>query len=238
MTYVDTLLTAKENVIYRTRKHWIAPILVALPASAAIVGGVVVMLLHRRLRDVTFIGPLTSWIGWLAILIGIVWLADSFTRWYTMEYVVTNEKVIKAWGRFRKNSESASLEKINEISMQQPVIGRLLDFGTLQVRTASDSADLRYWFMEAPQEFRRHILESKQLYERADAEHIARALGTELSEPVPGVTETPQAPPHVAAKSPTTAVPELISQLAALRDQGVLTESEFQTKKSELLGRL
>lgn len=233
MTYADSLLTANENVVYRTRKHWLAPVVVALPASAITLGGILVLVLHSRVRHITFIGPATNWVGWLAILVGVGWLIYSFMRWYTMEYVVTNRKVIKAWGMIRKSSDSASLEKINEISMQQSLLGRLLNFGTLQVRTASDMADLRYWFMRDPQMFRRQILEAKQQFELADAHYIARAV-------TGAAPAKSAASPEAAAEQAdeSARVPELISQLAKLRDQGVLTESEFQTKKAELLGRL
>jgi hypothetical protein len=33
-------------------------------------------------------------------------------------------------------------------------------------------------------------------------------------------------------------IPDQIAKLSALRDQGVLTEDEFQMKKQELLGRM
>ena len=41
-----------------------------------------------------------------------------------------------------------------------------------------------------------------------------------------------------AVRSPQPEVTEQIAKLAALRDQGVLTEDEFAAKKAELLGRI
>jgi predicted Zn-dependent peptidase len=40
------------------------------------------------------------------------------------------------------------------------------------------------------------------------------------------------------AAPPAANVPEQIEQLAQLRDQGHITEAEFEQKKSELLGRM
>jgi Short C-terminal domain len=45
-------------------------------------------------------------------------------------------------------------------------------------------------------------------------------------------------PHHGAAQVSTPSIPEQISQLAALRDAGILTEEEFNAKKAELLSRL
>ena len=47
-----------------------------------------------------------------------------------------------------------------------------------------------------------------------------------------------QAPAVVPPPQPGAAVPEQIEQLARLRDQGHITEAEFEAKKSELLGRM
>jgi Domain of unknown function (DUF4429)/Short C-terminal domain len=41
-----------------------------------------------------------------------------------------------------------------------------------------------------------------------------------------------------SAQQPTASVPEQIGQLAALRDQGILTEDEFSAKKASLLAQI
>ena len=41
-----------------------------------------------------------------------------------------------------------------------------------------------------------------------------------------------------ASGCPQATVPEQIEQLASLKDQGVLSESEFEEKKKELLARM
>jgi hypothetical protein len=51
-----------------------------------------------------------------------------------------------------------------------------------------------------------------------------------------------QAPPPAAAPAPAQAAPAQqddmaeIQQLAAMKDQGILTEEEFQAKKKQILG--
>jgi hypothetical protein len=52
--------------------------------------------------------------------------------------------------------------------------------------------------------------------------------------PVAMVQQAPAAP----APSPGAAVPEQIEQLARLRDQGHITDAEYEAKKAELLGRM
>jgi hypothetical protein len=63
----------------------------------------------------------------------------------------------------------------------------------------------------------------------------------------PAAAPIPESPPGVigqlarlvgTAPEPQPDVTEQIAKLAALRDQGALTEDEFATKKAELLGRI
>ncbi|MFH5211314.1 SHOCT domain-containing protein [Antrihabitans sp. NCIMB 15449] len=57
----------------------------------------------------------------------------------------------------------------------------------------------------------------------------------------PAPTPTPAAapaPPPAASSSDAESVVAAIEALARLRDQGLLTDDEFQSKKTELLSRL
>jgi uncharacterized membrane protein YdbT with pleckstrin-like domain len=229
MPYVDTLLTSGETILYRTKKHWIAPVLATIPGALLTLAGLALLIGQFWLEG--WFGTGVLWVGLAVLIVGIAFLAWSFMHWLTQEYVVTDQKVIKAEGWLRKKSEGASLEKINEIEMEQPVIGRMLNFGTLKIRTASDEADLRYWMMRSPAEFRKQILEAKQRLERADAIYIADAV------------HTAAAVPQVAGPAPEDGpdpaqIPDLIQKLAALRDAGAITPAEFDAKKAELLGRM
>ena len=49
--------------------------------------------------------------------------------------------------------------------------------------------------------------------------------------------EPPPPPPPAAAPEPTSSLPiEQLKELAALKEQGILTEEEFQAQKAKLLG--
>ena len=47
-----------------------------------------------------------------------------------------------------------------------------------------------------------------------------------------------QARAVVAPRQPGAAVPDQIQQLAKLREQGHITDAEFEAKKAELVGRM
>ncbi len=162
---------------------------------------------------------------------------------------MTNHKVMKVSGVLRKSAAGSALEKINDTTIEQPLLGRMLDYGTVQVLTAADESDLRYRVMSKPMEFRRAILDAKQRFEQQQAQDIADAVraGQQLagqtgSQPVVtagsanGGSEGTAAPADAAHSAED--ITALIGKLAALRDSGAITEAEFDEKKAELLGRL
>ena len=70
-----------------------------------------------------------------------------FVRWWwwrTQEFLVTNRRLVLAWGVLNKSSSDSSLEKINDAQLEITVVGRLLDYGTLKVLTAAPMAGSDY----------------------------------------------------------------------------------------------
>jgi hypothetical protein len=137
---------------------------------------------------------------------------------------------MKVEGVFRKSTSGSALEKINDITMEEPLLGRWLGYGTVRVLTAADESNLHYTFMRKPLEFRRAILDAKLLWEKRDTQDIADAVRGAGAQPA--VT---------AAAAPTQSAQEIadsIERLAQLRDSGAITPEEFEAKKAELLDRI
>lgn len=253
MSYIDQLLASNEQVIYTARKHWIAPLFATLTGSLLTLGALAALGGSLFVSGGWF-DTLLVWGGWLALLAGVVLLSRAFVIWASQRYVVTNQKVMKVSGVLRKTAAGSALEKINDTTIEQPLLGRLLDYGTVQVLTAADESNLRYRVMSKPMQFRRAILDAKQHYEQQQAQDIADAVraGQQLAAQQPGgqpaVGQTAAVPtlPGADAASQETGetvrspeeITAVIGRLAALRDSGAITDAEFEQKKAELLGRL
>ena len=242
MGYVDNLLVTNEHVIYTARKHWIAPLFATLTGSLLTLAALGALgwslFVHGGWWDQVLV-----WGGWVALLVGIVLLTRAFVIWASQRYLVTNHKVMKVSGVLRKTAAGSALEKINDTTIEQPLLGRMLDYGTVQVLTAADESDLRYRVMSKPMQFRRAILDAKQQFEQQQAQDIADAVraGQQLAGQHTGALPAVDASTDIVAPdAPQTAeeITALIAKLAALRDAGAITVAEFDAKKAELLGRL
>jgi len=179
--------------------------------------------------------PLGFVLGILLMLVGLYpgfWLFWGFLVWNNRRYLVTTHRVIHVEGIFNKNVLDSSLEKVNDISMTQSVMGRLLGYGDLVILTASEIGKNPLRRLSRPVVFKTTILDQKEKLGELDRfeRRAARALPPE--EPAGPAAAVPPSPPEQPS------VPDLIAELAELRDKGIITPEEFEAKKAELLARL
>ncbi len=234
MGYVEDLLATNEKIVYTTKKHWVAPLFSTVTGTLLTVAGLAGLFGQWIWIDNDALNTLVLGSGLIALLIGLALLAKAFVEWWSESYVVTNHKVMKVSGILRKTAEGSALEKINDITISQSMLGRTLGYGTLSVLTAADESNLHYSSMRQPMEFRREILDQKQLFERAEAQAIADAVRQAPAASAPAVG--PAAEP--AGPASADEIANAIERLAQMRDAGHITAEEFDAKKAELLGRL
>jgi len=68
------------------------------------------------------------------------------------------------------------------------------------------------------------------------AQKSAAAAQAQDAPPAPAPADEPAAPEAAAPQTIDSEQIELLKQLAALKDQGILTEEEFSAKKAQILG--
>ncbi|HZQ07916.1 MAG TPA: PH domain-containing protein [Anaerolineae bacterium] len=208
MSYVDQLLAQNENVVLVSRQSWVVLvreiILDLLLALVAI--GITLVAVYFNSQY----GNLAA----LLLLIPAARFVVEFIHWYNREYIVTNRRVIQVNGIVNKNVIDSSLEKVNDVRMSQSVLGRLLNYGDVEILTASELGTNLFRRISNPIGFKTAMLNEKE------------KLGFE--------SEVPAAAP---VPKPSD-VPTMIASLNALRSQGLITEEEFQKKKAELLARM
>jgi hypothetical protein len=259
-TYAESLLTPEERVIRRERQH---PIALLLDSWLAIIlWGVTLILIVAQFvlpeqvmgRDVFGRGTLFGDLGLAAtlitLLLGILVLAARWWWWRTQEFIVTNYRLVLAWGVINKSSSDSSLEKINDAVLNISVLGRLLDYGSLEVLTAApiQGADMLDRLHHA-KDFKKAMMTAKhELLTGAtgvnDGDNYRRAGAPVVDAPavVLPAPETAPSPLAVGADPMKADTPEeitaVLTELAKLRDAGAISTEEYEAKKAELLGRL
>ncbi len=211
MGYVQRLLAGHESIVFATRRHWIVLL------GSLIVNGLLIAVTAAAVTILSIKFEFPGALFLLAlILIPLIRLVMRVVRWWNEQYIITNRRVIQAEGVINKHVIDSSLEKVNDVVLVQSVWGRLLDYGDVEILTASDMGVNRLDRLGSPVRFKTEMLNQKE------------GLGL--------VERTEQA---LGASPPTTAdIPELIAELDELRKKNIISDQEFEKKKETLLGKI
>ncbi len=144
-------------------------------------------------------------------IVPLVYFLWEFMTWRRREYILTSRRVVKQEGVFSISSFDATLDKINNVFHRQSFMGRLLKYGDVGLETASEKGTTVFNFLSGPIEFKNSIVRQRELY------------------------QTEAAPVYTA---PPANIPQLLEDLAALRDRNIITSAEFEEKKKALLEKL
>ena len=74
----------------------------------------------------------------VGLFIVIFWVIRPFLYWITTQYVFTNRRIITRAGVISKKGRDMPLAKVNNVSFEVGVLGRILNYGRLEITSASD----------------------------------------------------------------------------------------------------
>ena len=267
MSYASKLLSRGEEIIFETRQHWFAVIarswiwLLALLLATALL-----IFLASQPQPEEEPARTLDTVGTIVALVVLVAAAARIGllvwAWQNQEFLVTTRRVIRAEGIFNKQMADSSLEKINDAVLSQSFIGRIFDYGTLDILTAAEEQGgiNDFPMMADPVKFKIAMLNQKEVLERPE---LAPPRREQQRTPQPAMEPVPAQPPRSAspwlrevddeAPTPPSAEPAgavaasdggvdsltaTLEALRTLRERGLITDEEFESKKRQLLERI
>lgn len=204
-SYLNGLLGENEEILLVDRQHWL--VLLSEVASEILLSLALIIL---TVVAAVFLGPLAL-LALLLLLAPGMSLARDILIWSNRKYVITSRRVIQISGVFSKNVTDSSLEKVNDVKLNQSFLGRMLDYGDIEILTASELGVNVIRRIAGPIRYKIAMVNAKARLEQ----------GQDIRPSAKGGD-----------------IPALLAQLDLLRKQGVLTEEEFQEKKKRLLEKL
>jgi hypothetical protein len=97
----------------------------------------------------------------VCLVVGLFIFGYNYWQWWAQDYLVTNRRLMKVTGIINMRSADSSLEKINDAVLEQNLVGRILNYGDLDILTAADQAVDSYKMLKGPKEFKRVMLNQK-----------------------------------------------------------------------------
>lgn len=207
MGFPRELLSDDEEVVVDMHPHWWTMVPVSAILGVAVIGGLA--LFAADIDGV--LGTIVRILVALAVLAALALFGIRYAKWSTTEFVVTTERVISRTGVVAKNGIEIPLDRINTVFFEQGAFERLLGSGDLGIESAGEGGRQTFTNIRKPNMVQAEIYAQKERFEDRRLERIGRAGAGQIS------------------------VADEIAKLDELRRQGVLTEAEFQAKKTRLL---
>lgn len=91
--------------------------------------------------------------------LGLVFLAWVWIVYKTTEIAITNKRIIAKFGFISRSTIEINLPKVESVQVDQGVLGRMLDYGTIIVSGAG-TPNLSIPGAAEPLEFRKHFMEA------------------------------------------------------------------------------
>src|SRR5580693_4204601 len=134
--FIDDILQPGEKVLYSTNAHWIF----YLPAIGAGLLALVLLVLSRATTTEGIVLTCLS-AAIIAAIVALYWAARAwFHRWAT-ETDVTNLRVVHKTGFIKRRTFEMSLDKVESVDVNQSILGRLLNYGSVTVRGVGEGRE-------------------------------------------------------------------------------------------------
>ena len=200
------LLNEGEQVVVDLRPHWSFLIGPVLGAMGAIVVAVAVLVAFPSAPGVVIVAVL------LVLAVAMIWLAGRYARWASTSFVLTDSRVIYRTGVVGRHGREIPLERLNDITVHQTILERLVGSGRLFLESAGRMGEEA--FIGVP-----HCVA------------VQKAIHQQLEQSRRRWAE------QAAGRVPLT-VPEQLEKLDELCRRGVITRAEFDAEKARLLHHL
>lgn len=233
MAFLDELLGRDEQLLYIARQHpftLIGNILAELFLVAVLIAaGVISQRAFTNSGSQLFGLPIAGLVLLVCIVISLIVLASAlydYLRWTNRQYVITDQRVLQVEGVLSKHSTDSSLEKINDLELRQSLLGRIFNYGDLEVLTGSEIGINNMQKISHPLEFKRVLLEAKH--------NLSRGFGYLDPQAVAAYAQPGRPEDRLNSED----LQKRLLTLADLRDRGLISSEEFEDKKRELLSRM
>jgi uncharacterized membrane protein YdbT with pleckstrin-like domain len=202
-----TSLKKDEKLLVIIRQHWIKlvlPFLIWLLISIAVIMW------------------LSAGTALLIVLVAAIYPAVEYINWKYNLWAVTSLRVVDESGFFTRYSKESPLDKINNVEYDQPVLGRILGYGNVDIQTAAEMGETKYQLIHHPKLLKDTITHAQEEYKRMQISNQAAQLAQ-------AIAKNNQIPSQQM-------VADELHKLFELLQKGAITQEEYSVQKNKLLG--
>ena len=131
MSYVSSVLGKDETVQYEANVSLLPFLPRFIFGLGLVVGGLFTftITINEKIGPV----PVETILGYGLLIWGLFVLIQPIIAKETTELVITNRRIIAKFGLISRYTIEINLPKVESISVSQSILGRMLDYGNLQI---------------------------------------------------------------------------------------------------------
>jgi uncharacterized membrane protein YdbT with pleckstrin-like domain len=151
MSYIQKILQPNEEIILKGQIHWL--VFVPFLVSSVFLAGAV-WLKTQLIDDFIIIDISILLLG----VITVFQLLKSLIKKYATELIITNKRVVAKFGLIRRNTIEIPHSKVESIIIEQGIIDRIFNCGTLVIQGMGNSKT-PIPLISKPLDFRNKVME-------------------------------------------------------------------------------
>jgi uncharacterized membrane protein YdbT with pleckstrin-like domain len=166
-----TELKKEEKKVLEIRKHWLV---LAGPLLFSI------LLLYIAVLSFTY----SSEVGIAFLIVTFIFVLYFVYKIFDRKvniWIVTNLRVIDEYGVFSHNAKESPLDKINNVSYRQSLIGRIFNYGNVQIQTAAEMGATTYRFVTSPKLLKDTVTRCQDEFRQAQITDQAQKLAEAIT---------------------------------------------------------
>jgi uncharacterized membrane protein YdbT with pleckstrin-like domain len=209
-----THLKKDEKLLIIIRQHWIK---LALPFFAWLLLSILLLAFIKNYK-----------VDLIIILLTAIYPMIEYINWKYNLWAVTNMRVVDESGFFTRYSKESPLDKINNVEYDQPILGRILGYGNVDIQTAAEMGETKYQLIHHPKLLKDTITHAQEEYKKNQITSQATQLAQAIAKTAPVAVAAP-------AQSQQMIADEL-HKLFELLQKGAITQEEYVAQKNKLFG--
>ena len=211
MAYDRSNLHANERIVVDEHPHWIMLMWSVIWVIAAVAFGIFLLVQGWE----GWFGTGTKWLAVAAIVVSLLYLCQRLIKWWSTNFVITTDRCIYREGIISKRGIEIPLERINTVFFHQHLFERLVRAGDLMIESAGHGGEQRF------EDIRNPVAVQNLLYQTMEDNENRKFDRVRMP----------------AEGTGGGSVADELTKLAALRDQGHLSDAEFEAQKAQVLAR-
>jgi uncharacterized membrane protein YdbT with pleckstrin-like domain len=148
-----------ETLVLKDHPHWVT-IAGSLILPVVLVIAVAILdftLLSPNIQAGVYVPHLRTYLSLGVVALALLWLIAVWIGWRSITYTLTDQRIMIETGVFSRNEKIIPIDRVQDCTTRQSLIGRILGYGRVEVDAAGAQGAEVLQYLPKPGEFRDQV---------------------------------------------------------------------------------